>query len=193
MSYSIYMVDKNTGKDLCLKTARFMVNAVMPAHIDPVTGKFVEDPQTDASATITYNYAKYFYEAGEGDDRFLKEWRGSIKNVGIRAIYGLSGAESLPMLSDMVKRIEARYKVNGEWKTAERTRPRYYDKKGKEYTNPISCIIRDIDVKEVREPYTVSEGDTSDYWEITAANAITALKNLMHIAVELPDGIWKGD
>ena len=97
------------------------------------------------------------------------------------------------MLSDMVKRIEAGYKVNGEWKTAERTRPRYYDEKGKEYTNPISCIIRDIDVKEVRESYTVSEGDTSDYWEITAANAITALKNLMHIAVELPDGTWKGD
>lgn len=187
------MVDKNTGKDLCLKTARFMVNAAMPVHIDPATGKFVEDAQEDASAIITYNYAKYFYEAGEGDNRFLKEWRGNIKNVGIRAIYGLSGAESLPMLSDMVKRIETRYKVNGEWKTAERTRPRYYDEKGKEYTNPISCIIRDIDVKEVREPYTVSEGDTSDYWEITAANAITALKNLMHIAVELPDGIWKGD
>lgn len=193
MSYSIYMVDKDTGEDLCLKTARFMVNAAMPVHIDPATGKFVEDAQEDASAIITYNYAKYFYEAGEGDDRFLKEWRGNIKNVGIRVIYGLSGAESLPMLSDMVKRIEARYKVNGEWKTAERTRPRYYDEKGKEYTNPISCIIRDIDVKEVREPYTVSEGDTSDYWEITAANAITALKNLMHIAVELPDGIWKGD
>lgn len=193
MSYSIYMVDRETGEDLCLKTARFMVNAVMPAHIDPVTGKFVEDPQTDASATVTYNYAKYFYEAGEDDDRFLKEWRGNIKNVGIRVIYGLSGAESLPILSDMVKRIEEKYKTNGNWIVTKRIKSHYYDKNGKKITTPGSFILSHEEIKEVKEKYTISEGDTSDYWEATAANAITALKNLMHIAIELPDGIWKGD
>lgn len=93
----------------------------------------------------------------------------------------------------MVKRIEEKYKTNGDWIITKRIKSHYYDKNGKKITTPGSFILSHEEIKEVKEKYTISEGDTSDYWEATAANAITALKNLMHIAVELPDGIWKGD
>ena len=41
--------------------------------------------------------------------------------------------------------------------------------------------------------YTVSEGDTSDYWEETAANAISALYKLIALAELRPDGVWEID
>lgn len=61
----------------------------------------------EAWLNITYNYANYYYSATEGDDRFFgKLWYEEPKNLGIRGIYGKTGAESIRMLHDMICRIE---------------------------------------------------------------------------------------
>lgn len=41
--------------------------------------------------------------------------------------------------------------------------------------------------------FEVSEGDTSDYWQSTAANALKALYQLVALAKMRPDCIWDGD
>lgn len=41
--------------------------------------------------------------------------------------------------------------------------------------------------------YDISEGDTSDYWMDTAANAIRPLHQLIALAKMRPDCIWDGD
>ena len=41
--------------------------------------------------------------------------------------------------------------------------------------------------------FEVSEGDTSDYWMDTAANAIKPLYQLLALAKMRPDCIWDGD
>lgn len=89
----------------------------------------------EAWLNITYNYANYYYDAAEGDDRFFgKLWYDEPKNLGIRGIYGKTGAESIPMLHEMVERIkhmpdeECPADCKGYWKpTAENAvRPLHY-------------------------------------------------------------------
>lgn len=89
----------------------------------------------EAWLNITYNYANYYYDATEGDDRFFgKLWYDEPKNLGIRGIYGKTGAESIPMLQEMVERIkpmpdeECPADCKGYWKpTAENAvRPLHY-------------------------------------------------------------------
>lgn len=46
------------------------------------------------------------------------------------------------------------------------------------------------------EKYSVSEGDTSDYWEATAANAMIPLMDMLNMALtnmNNPDAVWDGD
>lgn len=116
---------------------------------DPVTHEIIEfdEPHQmkggmyaiggtrEAWLNITYNYANYYYDATEGDDRFFgKLWYDEPKNLGIRGIYGKTGAESIPMLKDMVERIkpmpdeECPADCKGYWKpTAENAvRPLHY-------------------------------------------------------------------
>lgn len=57
-----------------------------------------------------------------------------------------------------------------------------------------------MNLVERKEEYTekevdveVYEGDTSDYWKDTAANAIRPLYQLRTLAVMRPDCIWDGD
>jgi len=113
---------------------------------DPVTHEIIEfdEPHQmkggmyaiggtrEAWLNITYNYANYYYDATEGDDRFFgKLWYDEPKNLGIRGIYGKTGAESIPMLQEMIERIkpmpdeECPADCKGYWKpTAENaTRP----------------------------------------------------------------------
>lgn len=88
---------------------------------DPVTHEIIEfdEPHQmkggmyaiggtrEAWLNITYNYANYYYDATEDDDRFFgKLWYDEPKNLGIRGIYGKTGAESIRMLHDMICRIE---------------------------------------------------------------------------------------
>ena len=116
---------------------------------DPVTHEIIEFDEPDqmkggmyaiggtreAWLNITYNYANYYYDATEGDDRFFgKLWYDEPKNLGIRGIYGKTGAESIPMLQEMIERIkpmpdeECPADCKGYWKpTAENAvRPLHY-------------------------------------------------------------------
>ena len=84
---------------------------------------------------------------------------------------------------------------NGEWLTTERKRIQYL-KNGKEVNNPIHGILHGEVYEKIEETYYVSEGDTSKYWEPTAANAILTLETMLVMAVDniLDENIvWDGD
>lgn len=123
------------------------------------------DGKAAAILNITYNYYSYYYEAGEGDKRFNLPDK---INAGLRALEGKSSKEAALMIRDMIKRIRSRYQnADGSWQPAERH------------------MIIDSSVSGQRtriESYWVSEGDTSDYYEATAANAIEALNQLLYLA-----------
>lgn len=73
---------------------------------DPVTGKVIEfdaphrmeggthcvGGTRDARLNVTYNYAKFFYKTIDGDK-------------GIRFIYGMTGAEAIPVLEKAIQRL----------------------------------------------------------------------------------------
>lgn len=50
-----------------------------------------------------------------------------------------------------------------------------------------------MSVKEEIIEYEVNEGDTSDYWLATTANALKPLYQLLALAKMRPDCIWDGD
>ena len=150
-------------------------------------------PVDTAELSITYNYSGYFYEAAEDDPRFVVDG----ENAGIRAIYGKKYWEVMCMLSDMAFRILERYTdENAEkWLDKDVEITTFYDENGNE-VDPISCLIRGEDhYRKETHTVTVSEGDTSDYWMTTAANAIKAIEKIMEITVncEDKDAVWEGD
>lgn len=57
------------------------------------------------------------------------------------------------------------------------------------------CMIQRSEKGYRAEDYTVtiSEGDVTDYWMNTAANALRPLYQLLAMAQFRPDGIWEGD
>ena len=96
------------------------------------------------------------------------------------------------MLQDLIQRIEAKYKKNGEWIFTERLIPHSYDESGAEIDpNDILGFRRAVRTEET--PEMVSEGPNSNYWCATAANAISPLYKLIAMAQLRPDGIWTGD
>ena len=84
-----------------------MTGGTYCAHYDELTGTFTAKAITEAWLNVTYNYSQYYRDATDGDDRFYGEDReGKYTNLGIRGIYGKTGAESIPMLKDMAERIQ---------------------------------------------------------------------------------------
>lgn len=166
MSYDIYLCDPVTEENL---------NATEPHQIQG--GVYAMGGTTELWLNVTYNYSRYYYEA----------------NVdGIRVIYDMSGAESIPILESMIKAIEDKYKgTGGQWIDGERTRRIYRDGFGSKIE--FSEYLKDGCATYEEQKYTVSEGDTSNYWEKTAANAIRPLHQLIAMAKMRPEGIWKGD
>ena len=157
------------------------------------------DDAADASAwvNVSYNYADYYYDAAEGDQRFF----GSLptdktydkpRNLGLRGIYGKTGKESIPMLQDLIGRITEKYYRDNKWVITPRKKIRYFDEQGnvfdledilsgRRYSIREECIVE------------VSEGPSFDVSEPTAANAIKALNNLVGAALMYPDSVWYGD
>lgn len=208
MSYDISLKDPVTRETIQLPYARLMTGGMMQVDYDSETGRFTPKPNKEAWLNITYNYARYYYEATEGDARFAHEEVSSIgadgkrgpmqTKYGIRGIYGKTGAESVPMLEDVIRRIEGKYKdENGGWITTERKSRRLVDNfTGKEVSlDEYFYMVRNGDNNFHWEEFTerVSEGDTSGYWKSTAANALRPLHQLIAMAKLRPDGIWDGD
>lgn len=191
MSYDITLQDPKTNIAVALPAPLFLREGTVPARQEE-TGRLVQIPSESASINITYNYSSYYYEATKGDPRFCKDG----KNVGIRGIYGKTPEESVPLLQDMIRRIEGKYQnPDRTWKKGTRKRKRYFDKTGKEVKEPLIRILRGETFTEQTETYEVSEGDTDNYWEETAANAVLPLYQMCSMAVQCfgRDCVWDGD
>lgn len=203
MSYDIYLKDPVSRETIQLPVEHVMTGGTYAATYDEQTGTWLPLPIRDAHLNITYNYSNYYYDATEGDPRFAHEevsciyadgTEGPIETrYGIRGIYGKSGAESIPMLLDMILRIEIVYKKDGEWISTERRKLRYFDMHGREITDVGGALLRGIQYTRKEEPYEVSEGPNDNYWIDTAGNAIRPLYQLIAMAKMRPDGVWDGD
>ena len=92
MSYDIYLVDPVTRETLELPEPHFMRG-----------GTYSVGGDTRAHLNVTYNYSKYFYRVFDElpiPRPHAPAWLVAEDEpvTGIRTIYGLSGAESLPVL-----------------------------------------------------------------------------------------------
>ena len=116
MSYDIRLKDPVTDETLDLPVKHVMTGGTYQADYNERTGTFSPRPISEAWLNITYNYSHYYYEATEGDSRFAHDeisayyadgTTGPVETeYGIRGIYGKTGAESIPMLEDMLERIQ---------------------------------------------------------------------------------------
>lgn len=190
MSYDIELINKKTKQPLLLSQPQYIRGGTVKAKLDE-NDNLVQTKETEASINITYNYSHYYVEATRDDRRFFKQEANAEGNVtensaGIRGLYGKTAAESLPMLRDMIERIKKKYmdQETGEWSVTKRKKVHFYDENGVEYKDPINAIINSLPYRKEEEIYEVSEGDTSNYWEGTAANAIIPLMDMLHMAVE---------
>lgn len=94
MSYDIYLEDPVTGE---------MLELAAPHHMRG--GTYAVGGTTNARLNVTYNYAPLFSRVFEPLDKprpSAPEWMHNLGDgkpvLGVRTIYGLTGAESLPVL-----------------------------------------------------------------------------------------------
>ena len=195
MSYDITLNDRVTGETLEVENPHFITG-----------GTYAICGTNELWLNITYNYSHYYREATDGDPRFAHDeitayysdgTTGPVETkYGIRGIYGKSGAESIPMLKDMISRIEKKYKDdNGEWINTTRKKCAYFNVDGEEidFYKVIVGIESNTPYTEKEYEIEVNEGPNDDYWEATAANAIRPLYQLIAFAEMRPDGVWDGD
>lgn len=193
MSYDIELKNKVTGETAKMRHPQYVRGGTVPAKLNPMTGELEQAEQAEAHINITYNYSHYYYEATDGDPRFAHDkvsayyadgTQGPIETeYGIRGLYGKTPAESIPMLMDMIEKIRQKYTdENGEWIKTERTL-----RNGQEIPEheEVDAIL-----------YLVNEGDMSNYWTATAANAIKPLMDMIVMATDNlteADVVWDGD
>lgn len=89
MSYDIYLADPATHEPLELEAAHHMRG-----------GTYAMGGTTEAWLNITYNYADWYYRPG-----VFARTRKTSK--GIRTIYGMTGAESIPVLKKAISKLES--------------------------------------------------------------------------------------
>lgn len=193
MSYDLEIIDKNTRKVKTLSTPRLIRSGTVP--VEYVNGKYNQIEQTEAEINVTYNYVMYFEEATKDDEHFAHPSAinpGTIE-YGIRGLSGKTACESLPMIADMIERLTRKYRdKDGNWLKSERTKIQYITENGEE-VNFWTAMSHGIKTTKKETSYYVSEGDVSNYWERTAANAIESLKNMLVMATDFvtdPDAIW---
>ena len=87
MSYDIHLDDPVTGETCDVGFKHEMTG-----------GTYCVGGTREAWLNITYNYGKHYY-------RVVGEITGDEDNRGIRHIYGMSGAESMPFLEKMIERL----------------------------------------------------------------------------------------
>ena len=168
MSYDIWLNDPVTNQRIEFDSVHDMRG-----------GTYALGGTREAWLNITYNYADYYYEVFDED--------------GIRHIYGMTGAESIPVLRIMIDQITNRYQKDGQWISTMRTKARFLDENGNEFRDIVEAVRSGREYKTEEYEVEVSEGPNEDYWEDTAANAIRPLHQLIAMAQMRPDGIWGGD
>lgn len=174
MSYDIYLAGPD-GEIVDLPVEMLPRSGTFAADVDFSTGRVRQLPSREASINITYNYAMYYREASGDIPGGVDPCTG--ETLGIRAIYGMTPSESVPVLCAMVASIVGRYAPDGEYVSTERTRVRYFGE------------------ETVEERVFVDEGDMSDYWNATAANAVAPLRDMLTMALAAigMDCRWTGD
>lgn len=88
MSYDIYLTDPVTGETLELDAEHYMAG-----------GTYAIGGTTRMALNVTYNYAPHFY-------RVFDRGISNSQTGGIRSIYGLTGAESLPLLDKAIATLD---------------------------------------------------------------------------------------
>lgn len=208
MSYDIELKNKVTNETAKMRHPQYVRGGNVPARLNPMTGELEQAEQAEAHINITYNYSHYYYEATDGDQRFAHDkvsahyadgTHGPIKTeYGIRGLYGKTPAESIPMLMDMIEKIKQNYTdENGEWIETERTKTIYL-RNGKEISEreEIDAILHHTYDEKKEIKFMVNEGDMSNYWTATAANAIKPLMDMIVMASDNlteKDVVWSGD
>ena len=96
MSYDIYLRDRVTKETVHFDTPHQMAG-----------GTYAVGGTTEARLNITYNYAQWYYKDGVFPDRGEAGKDFYDRLTGIRSIYGLSGAESIPILEHAIKTLES--------------------------------------------------------------------------------------
>lgn len=177
MSYDIHLLDPVTNEPATVP-GHLMYGGTYAADYHPATGTFTPALSTEASLNITYNYGHYYYEA--------------FGELGIRSIYHITGLESIEMFDKAISFLIEKYKDKNEWIFSKRKEKLYFDSKGNEL-DFLNLVERKEEYTEKEVDVEVYEGDTSDYWKDTAANAIRPLYQLRTLAVMRPDCIWDGD
>ena len=89
MSYDISLRDPVTKETVHFDTPHQMTG-----------GTYAYGGTTEAWLNITYNYSRWYYKDGV----FSKN---GMDGEGIRTIYGLSGAESIPIIEHAIKTLES--------------------------------------------------------------------------------------
>lgn len=217
MSYDLYLRDPVTHETLIV-SAHMMYGGNILCNV--INGELIPAPTTEAYLNITYNYAHYYYEAfpAPGDEAFINQHESDEKQFGlisdkggIHSLNGMSGLKAIPVLNEMISRIESRYKkTDGSWQVSPREESYIIQKNtGSRIDNisfwEIRCKYRnsgysedeinrliDKNYEEKTEIVHVDEGsDGGSYWVSTAANAIRPLYQLIALSQMRPDGIWK--
>ena len=215
MSYDLYLRDPVT-REVLEVPGHMMFGGNIPC--DYVNGNFVPKPTTDAYLNITYNYSRYYYGAFSGPDtddpKELSQHKKDCDTYGIDPQYGgievlngISGADAVPILQEMIRRIEEQYKnKDGTWIITQRERTIVTDRKtGKREHEPVLLLYLDLkrqyhseeETQKAlnekyefhKERYEQDEGYTGNYWELTAANAIKPLYQLIALSKLRPDGV----
>lgn len=191
MSYDITLKDPVTNKT-CEVPAHLLTGGTYAAEYHKENGTFTPKPITEAWLNITYNYSSYFREA-------MKFVEGTENGI-----YDLNGKEAvicIPIITKMIEYIKEKYSdpVNGDnnvrsWKTRVDKKIIYYDESGnkKDANDYLYAILTNKNTTDWTKQETeveVNEGDTIDYWESTAANAISSLYKLKALMQLRPDGI----
>lgn len=81
MSYDLELIDPTAGNVVELEQRHHLRG-----------GTYAVGGTTEAAFNITYNYSKYFYD--------------TLGEKGIRTIYGMTGAESIPVLTAAADQLE---------------------------------------------------------------------------------------
>jgi hypothetical protein len=188
MSYDIYLKDPVT-KQTCEIPPHLMAGGTHKAEL--IDGKLGQTLDTEAHLNITYNYAKWYYAAFEGldCDKYREFEVGEDGFKGIRSIYGLSGANSIPIIQQAIDRME-----DTTWRTdldvTEETLERDYQEALAQWDDEPEEIKEKLSKLYIFKP---EKRNINNYWVETREHALRPLYQLKAMAQLRPDGYWDGD
>lgn len=153
MSYDIYLRDPITNETMELDEPHQMRG-----------GTYAVGGESRAYFNITYNYGPILRQV--------------LGPEGVRAIYGMTGAESLPLLGTAIDHLATEPTAADLAKLAE-----YKAAMAEaEFSRSLAHLRDDALARQIE-----------DYWTPTEPNVRTALLALLALAQACPEGVWDGN